>query len=282
MWPIRFLNLFQRGCSRPWDRSLHAGPFARGHRRRWKRQHFAQVPHFGLSSPKSYQHPKQKSCSTHSIPGVGVLGYMGLFCRGHSSTVSSSLAMAVHLCPWIFHLLGISSEPEANFWAYRICINSVSPAVRFSGYFGLLPYVLSMPLHLLKKRLPATARFHPSRDFADPFVKKQAYWRARYNPWVGRCRNWCMSITSKATRFLQDRKTMPVGGRKFLPCPWRLVEINVARNLKIPSIRRGSWFSILRREKNVLFFCKTGTYWITNFFILEMKMKRYLKIPSNF
>ena len=40
------------------------------------------------------------------------------------------------------HLLGVSNEAEANYWAYRVCRSSKRPAVRYSAYFGLLPYVL--------------------------------------------------------------------------------------------------------------------------------------------
>ena len=82
--------------------------------------------------------------------------------------------------------MGISSEAEANFWAYQICIRSVSPAVRYSGYFGLLPYVLSNAATLLEeedyRQLLASIR----PEILQTLREKQAYWQARYNPWVGR------------------------------------------------------------------------------------------------
>ena len=40
------------------------------------------------------------------------------------------------------HLLGITSEAEANFYAYVVCTNSKIPLVRFSGYYSVLSYVL--------------------------------------------------------------------------------------------------------------------------------------------
>lgn len=52
------------------------------------KQLFAQVPsRFGLSSPRSYQHPKQVMFNA-LYSGVGVLGYMGPFLPSHSSTAS--------------------------------------------------------------------------------------------------------------------------------------------------------------------------------------------------
>ena len=83
------------------------------------------------------------------------------------------------------HLLGISNEAEANFWAYQICIRSTSPAVRYSGYFGLLSYVLSnaaatLPEQTWKAWLET---IHPAilRQLADG----QRYWSERYSPWIG-------------------------------------------------------------------------------------------------
>ena len=39
--------------------------------------------------------------------------------------------------------MGVSNEDEANYWAYVICVASDSPRVKYSGYYSLLPYVLT-------------------------------------------------------------------------------------------------------------------------------------------
>lgn len=39
------------------------------------------------------------------------------------------------------HLLGVGSEAEANYFAFLVCMQSDSDAMRYSGYFSLLPYV---------------------------------------------------------------------------------------------------------------------------------------------
>ncbi|MFQ9022452.1 MAG: DUF3810 family protein [Parabacteroides merdae] len=41
------------------------------------------------------------------------------------------------------HVLGISSEAEANLYGFLVCSRSGVPEIRFSAYFALLPYVLS-------------------------------------------------------------------------------------------------------------------------------------------
>lgn len=151
------------------------------------KQLFAQVPsRFGLSSPKAYQHPKRVMFNA-LYSGVGVLGYMGpFFAESQLNRELPSLQWPFTYAHEYSHLLGVSSEAEANFWAYQICIRSVSPAVRYSGYFGLLPYVLSNAAALLEeadyRQLLASIR----PEILQTLREKQAYWQARYNPWVGR------------------------------------------------------------------------------------------------
>ena len=140
--------------------------------------------HFGLGKAYSFQHPKQ-SLMDGLYSTVGVLGYMGPF-FAESYINPQMKADAFTYAHELSHWLGISSEAEANFWAYQICIRSVSPAVRYSGYFGLLPYVLSNAATLLDeedyRQLLASIR----PEILQTLREKQAYWQARYNPWVGR------------------------------------------------------------------------------------------------
>ena len=151
------------------------------------KQLFAQVPsRFGLSSPKAYQHPKQVMFNA-LYSGVGVLGYMGpFFAESQLNRELPSLQWPFTYAHEYSHLLGISSEAEANFWAYQICIRSVSPAVRYSGYFGLLPYVLSNAAALLEEADYRQLLSSIRPEILQTLREKQAYWQARYNPVVGR------------------------------------------------------------------------------------------------
>lgn len=147
---------------------------------------YVQVPeHYGLASPRAYQHPKYLSFNS-LYSGVGVLGFMGPFWgESHLNHELLPVQYPFTYAHELSHLLGVSSEAEANFWAYQICIRSASPAVRYSGYFGLLSYVLSnaaaaLPEQSWKMWL---ATIHPAvlRQLADG----QRYWEERYSPLVG-------------------------------------------------------------------------------------------------
>ncbi|MEG1634604.1 MAG: DUF3810 domain-containing protein [Rikenellaceae bacterium] len=41
------------------------------------------------------------------------------------------------------HRAGVTSEAEANLMAYLVCSNSYNQNIRFSGYYGVLPHILS-------------------------------------------------------------------------------------------------------------------------------------------
>lgn len=147
---------------------------------------YAQVPsRFGLSVPRDWQHPKRVLFNS-LYSGVGVLGYMGPFFA--ESQLNAELLPIQYPFTYIHeyaHLLGVSNEAEANFWAYQICVRSVSPAVRYSGYFGLLPYVAVNAASVLSES--------DYRDFLDTirpevlgqWKEKSKYWEERYSPLVG-------------------------------------------------------------------------------------------------
>lgn len=151
------------------------------------KQLYAQVPsRFGLSSPRSFQHPKPVAFNA-LYSGVGVLGYMGPFFS------ESQLNRELLPLQWPFtyaheyaHLLGVSSEAEANFWAYQICIRSQSPSIRYAGYFGLLPYVLSNAAGLLDEETYQQLCRAIRPEVWGALWEKEAYWDSKYSPWVGR------------------------------------------------------------------------------------------------
>lgn len=99
-------------------------------------------PSYGLAAPRSWQHPKDLLLnSLYSC--VGVSGFMGPF----FSEIQLNSNIPDEQLPFSYaheyaHLLGVSNEDEANFWAYEICRRSDDPHVRFSSYFSIMPYFL--------------------------------------------------------------------------------------------------------------------------------------------
>ena len=147
---------------------------------------YAQVPsRFGLGIPRNWQRPKRVLFNS-LYSGVGVLGYMGPFFA--ESQLNAELLPVQYPFTYIHeyaHLLGISNEAEANFWAYQLCIRSASPAVRYSGYFGLLPYVAVNAASVLSESdyRDFLATIRP--EVLGQWEEKSKYWGERYSPLVG-------------------------------------------------------------------------------------------------
>lgn len=90
---------------------------------------------------------------TPFISMVGVTGSMGpFFCEftlnGDLLPVNYPATYAHELA----HLLGITSEAEANFYAYQVCTRSEAMGIRFSGYFSILGHVLEMRKDYSRKK----------------------------------------------------------------------------------------------------------------------------------
>ena len=87
---------------------------------------------------------------TPLISMVGVTGSMGpFFCE---FTLNGDLLPPQYPATYtheLAHLLGITSEAEANFYAYQVCTRSTNREIRFSGYFSILGHVLANARRLM-------------------------------------------------------------------------------------------------------------------------------------
>lgn len=144
---------------------------------------------------------------TPFISMVGVTGSMGpFFCEftlngdllpvNYPSTYAHELA----------HLLGISSEAEANFYAYQVCTRSESDKIRFSGYFSILNHVLGNARRLLPED-----DFKALVDRIRPEIKEvaktnQEYWMAKYSPIIGDMQDWIYDLYLKGNKIESGRQ----------------------------------------------------------------------------
>lgn len=113
---------------------------------------YANAPkQYGLAEPKSWQHPKTMTVSRF-YSAVGVQGYMAPLLS--ESFINKDVLPFDY--PFVYaheysHLLGVSSEAEANWWAFHACISSCNPAIRYSGYKGVLNHVIINARNFLSK-----------------------------------------------------------------------------------------------------------------------------------
>lgn len=161
---------------------------------------------FGMKQPDNYLHPKPMLI-TPLMSGVGVLGYMGPFLNEFN--LNAELLPVQY--PFTYahemaHMLGIAGEAEANLYAYLVCADSSSPEIRFSGYFSLLPYVLSNAYGVLSeadfKQWIETIR----PEVKDLYNQKVTYWQALYNPFIGKIQNGLYDWFLKGNNIQSGRK----------------------------------------------------------------------------
>ena len=165
------------------------------------KQYYATLsPHWGLAQPKAWQRPKRLSFN-RLYSAVGVTGYVGPFC----SEIQLNEDAQDREYPFLFahelaHLLGVSSEAEANYWAYKACTASDDPAVRYAALQSVLPYVLKNARAALPEedytRWVETLR----PEVVEALQAEQAYWRERYVPWIGRLQARFYNLFLKSNR----------------------------------------------------------------------------------
>jgi len=144
---------------------------------------------------------------TPFISMVGVTGSMGpFFCEFTLNGDLLPLQYPATYAHELAHRLGISSEAEANFYAYQVCTRSQEKSIRFSGYFSILGHVLSnayrlMPEEDYKKLLN---RIRP--EIIEAARKEQQYWNEKYSPIVGKVQDWIYDLYLKGNKIKSGRK----------------------------------------------------------------------------
>ena len=168
---------------------------------------YAKLPSaYGLSQPKEWQEPKN-FIFTSLYNKVGVLGSMGPFFS--EAQLNGDLPEVQH--PFTYahefsHLLGVSNEAEANYWAYRVCTESSSTALQYCGYFGLFPYVLSNASYLLPKE-DFQAWIQTVRpEVIEQYKEKNRYWQERYSPIIGSIQDFTYNLFLKGNKIASGKK----------------------------------------------------------------------------
>lgn len=165
------------------------------------RQYYATLPaHWGLAQPKPWQKPK-RLLANRLYSAVGVSGYVGPFCSEIQINEDAPLRQYPLLYAHeLVHLLGVSSEAEANFWAYRACLASSRPEIRYAAHQSLLPYVLANARAALSEEDFRAWRATLRPEVVEVYQSERAYWQERYSPEIGRVHAWFYDKFLKGNR----------------------------------------------------------------------------------
>lgn len=155
-----------------------------------------------------YDKPKVKTMLfTPFISMVGVSGSMGpFFCE---FTLNGDLLPSQYPSTYtheLAHLLGITSEAEANFYAYQVCTRSEVASIRFSGYFSILNHVLGNAKRLMSEEEYADVYHRIRPEIIELARNNQAYWMSKYSPLIGNIQSWIYDLYLKGNKIGSGRK----------------------------------------------------------------------------
>ncbi|WP_291529722.1 DUF3810 domain-containing protein [Bacteroides sp. UBA939] len=166
-----------------------------------------------ISDTLGVHHPFHKSprvktmLFTPLISAVGVTGSMGpFFCE---FTLNGDLLPSQYPATYaheLAHLLGISGEAEANFYAYQVCTRSQSQDIRFCGYFSVLGHVLGNARQLMgeEEYKELFNRIRP--EIIELAQKNREYWMKKYSPLAGNIQDWIYDLYLKGNKIQSGRK----------------------------------------------------------------------------
>lgn len=165
------------------------------------RARFAALPaSYGLCRPKGWQRPKHLLLN-QLYSGVGVLGYMGpFFCEMQLNRDLLPRQYAFTYAHEQSHLLGVSNEAEANFWAYYICTRAKEEELRACGYFCILPYVAANARRLLPESDYRAWLASLRPEILTELEQQRLYWQSRYNPFIGSIQDYVYNLYLKGNR----------------------------------------------------------------------------------
>ena len=161
---------------------------------------------YGLAKPHSWQQPKD-FIFTPIYSKVGVLGSMGpFFSEAQLNADLPDVQYPFTYAHEFSHLLGVSSEAEANYWAYRVCTESSSPTLQYCGYFGLLPYVISNASYLLQEDAFKSWVQTIRPEVIEQYKQKNIYWKERYSPLIGSIQDFAYNLFLKGNKIPSGKK----------------------------------------------------------------------------
>lgn len=135
------------------------------------------------------------------MSSVGVMGYVGPFFNEFNlNTRLLPVQYPAVYAHELSHVLGISNEAEANLYSYLVCTASDLPAVRFSGYFSLFPYVLGNAYRILDKDEFEAWKAQLRPEIKELYNRKTAYWQALYSPWIGKIQDLAYDLFLKGNK----------------------------------------------------------------------------------
>jgi hypothetical protein len=138
---------------------------------------------------------------------VGVQGFMGpFFCESQLNLDLREVEVPFTMAHELAHLAGVTSEAEANYWAYTYCRQSEIPGVRYSAYLALLPYVSSSASTLLSEAQYASWSALVSPKVKADYAANREFWESKRVKVIDDIQRWMMDRFLKTNGVTEGAK----------------------------------------------------------------------------
>ena len=162
----------------------------------------------GINAPFN-PHPHVKTMVFTPISSMaGVTGSMApFFCE---FTLNGDIRP--HDYPAIYaheyaHFLGIAHEGEANFYSYLACTSSTDKAVKFSGYYHILPHVLNSVFNLLGEKEGEKFLNHIRPEIIRLAKDDRHYWLSKRSKVLDAAQDFVFDLYLKGNNVSEGRKS---------------------------------------------------------------------------
>ena len=162
----------------------------------------------GINAPFN-PHPHVKTMVFTPISSMaGVTGSMApFFCE---FTLNGEIRP--HDYPAIYaheyaHFLGIAHEGEANFYSYLACTSSTDKAVKFSGYYHILPHVLNSVFNLLGEKEGEKFLNHIRPEIIRLAKDDRHYWLSKRSKALSSMQDYVFDLYLKGNHVSEGRKS---------------------------------------------------------------------------
>ena len=162
----------------------------------------------GINAPFN-PHPHVKTMVFTPISSMaGVTGSMApFFCE---FTLNGDIRP--HDYPAIYaheyaHFLGIAHEGEANFYSYLACTSSTDKAVKFSGYYHILPHVLNSVFNLLGEKEGEKFLNHIRPEIIRLAKDDRHYWLSKRSKALSSMQDYVFDLYLKGNHVSEGRKS---------------------------------------------------------------------------
>lgn len=160
-------------------------------------------------NPPFNQHPHAKTMVFTPISSMsGVTGSMGpFFCE---FTLNGDIL--AHDYPATYahefaHFLGIANEGEANFYSYLVCTASQDKAVKFSGYYHILPHVLYNVFDILGEKEGEKYLKHIRPEIIRLLKSDRQYWQGKRCKVLDAAQDFFFELYLRGNHVEGDRKS---------------------------------------------------------------------------